>query len=61
MRPACTPASSEAPAATRFRIHYSDGDIRTIRDADPRAAREAGQRIGVTILKVKRDRTEEPR
>ena len=52
---------SAAAADVPFRIHYSDGDIRTIRAADPDAARKIGQRPGVLIIKVKRDRREEPR
>ncbi len=55
---------AELQAATPpvpFRVHYADGDIRTVEAIDPEAARKAAARVGVPITKIKRDRAGEPR
>ena len=44
-----------------FRVHYADGEIRTMCAVDPEAARKAADRVGVSITKIKRDRSGEPR
>lgn len=61
MKPARTPMAGEAPTPVPFRIHYADGEIRTVRAIDPEAARKAAARVGVAITKIKRDRSGEPR
>lgn len=61
MKPARTPMADEAPTPVPFRIHYSDGEARTVSAVDPDAARTVAARVGVRITKIKRDRSGEPR